>query len=140
MKLNKTKRQIGVFITLYSLLLIVLTFEYGISTQWNTVLIISEIILIVIFIISFAITFIKTGLWNFTHKRLEILDEREIALTSKSLRYAYAILTVFILLLLLSFSLIDKTFNIVTVVALIVFAHILPASIIAWTEKRVELE
>jgi hypothetical protein len=137
-KKSISKRRLGVVVTFFSLFGIVSIFEYGISGQWNDILKIIEIILIVIFIISFGFTFLKTGLWKFTHKPLEKLDEREIALISKSLRYAYVIFTIFLLLLLLSFSIFGKPLSIVLVASLIIFAHLLPASVIAWTENRFE--
>lgn len=135
---TKGKRRTGVVFTFISLILIVLIFEYCIIKQWNTALTIIEIVLLFVFVLSFVITFIKTGLWKFTHKPFEKLDEREIALTGKSLRYAYAIITVLILIILLSFSLLNKHISIVLIASLIIFAHILPASIIAWTEKRID--
>ncbi|MEA3445079.1 MAG: hypothetical protein U9R19_10185 [Bacteroidota bacterium] len=134
------KRRIGVVITFLSLLCAVSIFEYGKTGQWNIILQIAGIISLITFLVSVGITFYKTGLWKFTHKPIEKLDEREIALTSKSLRYAYAIFTVIVLLLLLSFSLIEKPINVVLVASLIIFAHILPASIIAWTEENFENE
>ena len=83
------------------------------------------------------VTYIKTELWNFIHKPLIKLDGRETALTSKSLRYAYGIFTVVVLSVLLSFALMATTIDIVVVASLILFAHLLPASVIAWTEKEV---
>ncbi|MCD4735268.1 MAG: hypothetical protein K8R53_04440 [Bacteroidales bacterium] len=139
-KKSISKRRLGVVVTFLSLFGIVSIFEYGISGQWNDILKVIEIVLIVIFIISLGLTFLKTGLWKFTHKSLEKLDEREVALTSKSLRYAYGIFTVFLLLLLFSFSIFDKQLSMVLVVSLIIFAHLLPASVIAWTERRFENE
>ena len=140
MELEKSirKRRIGVIVTFISLLSAVSIFEYGTNEQWNIILQITGIISFIVFIVSLILTFFKTGLWRFTHKPLKKLDEREIALTSKSLRYAYGFFTVIVLLLLLSFSIIERPLNIVLVVSLILFAHMLPASIIAWTEKQVE--
>jgi len=82
-------------------------------------------------------TFFKTGLWQFTHKSLKMLDEREMELTSKSLRIAYAIFTVVVLALLLAIAITSVAIDVVMVAALILFAHLLPASIIAWTQKVV---
>jgi len=137
MEQNKSlsKRRLGVIITFLSLFGIVLIFEYGISQQWNSILKIAEFTLLLVFIISLVLTYLKTGLWEFTHKSLAELDEREIALTSKSLRYAYAIFTIFLLLLLFSYTIFDYRLSIVLVTSLILFAHLLPASVIAWTEK-----
>jgi len=137
MELTNTfaKRRYGVVITLLSLLSIVLIFEYGMKAGWNTILAITLVTALVIFIISLVITFLKSGLWKFTHKPLTELDEREIALTSKVLRISYSLFTVIVLALLLTFALLGKPLNIVLVVSLILFAHLLPASVIAWTAK-----
>ncbi len=137
-KKSISKRRLGVVITFISLFSIVSIFEYGRIEhllEQNIILQIAGIISLIVFILSIVFTFIKTGLWKFTHKSLDKLDEREIALTSKSLRYAYGIFTVFLLLLLFSFSIFDKHLSIILVASLIIFAHLLPASVIAWTEK-----
>ena len=131
------RRRIGVIITYLSLFSIVMIFEYCTIKQWSIFFKIIEIASITVFIGSYIITYFKTGLWQFTHKPLDKLDEREITLTSKSLRYAYGIFTVLILILLFLFTIIDIKVNMVLVSSLIFFAHILPASIIAWTEKEV---
>ncbi|MCK4664452.1 MAG: hypothetical protein KAT68_16405 [Bacteroidales bacterium] len=139
MELRKSikNRRVGVILTYVSLFSIVLIFEYCNVRQWTNILKMIEIISIVVLIVGFVFTYLKTGLWRFIHKPLKKLDEREIALTSKSLRYAYGIFTIIVLFLLLSFAIIGTALNVVLVVSLILFAHILPASIIAWTEKEV---
>lgn len=138
LKRSLKERRLGVVVTLLSLITVVSIFEYGTSLQWNLSLKIAGLISLITFIIGLIFIYIKTGLWKFTHKPIENLDEREIALTSKSLRYAYSTFSVIVLALLLSFSVLDKPVNIVLVVSLIVFAHLLPASVIAWTEKQIE--
>ncbi len=135
MKKSIKNRRIGVIVTIISLFSIVLIFEYFKIEQRDSYLIAIEIIPIIVFIVSFILTFIKTGLWGFIHKPLKKLDEREIALTSKSLRYAYATFTVVVLVLLLSLAITQIQIDVVLVASLILFAHILPASVIAWTEK-----
>ena len=135
MKNSITNRRIGVVITLLSIVSMVLIFEYCKIEQRDSAIIAFEIIPIIIFIVSFIATFIKTGLWAFIHKPLKKLDEREIALTSKSLRYAYSIFAIVVLALLLSLAITQTPIDVVVVASLILFAHILPASIIAWTEK-----
>ena len=135
MKKSTTNRRIGVVITLLSLVSMVCIFEYFKIEQRGYTVLAFEIPLILIFLVSFILTFIKTGLWAFIHKPLKKLDEREIALTSKSLRYAYAIFSVVTLFLLLSFAITQTQIDVVMVASLILFAHLLPASIIAWTEK-----
>lgn len=139
MKNKKTiiKRRIGVILTYLSLLIIDLVFEYCKIYQWTYVLGIIEIIAFVVFVMSFVTTYLKSGLWKFIHKPIKQLDEREIILTSNSLRYAYSIFTIFVLVLLLVFAITEIYVDIVLVVSLILFAHILPASVIAWTEKNI---
>ena len=132
-------RRIGVILTFLSLFGIVLFFEYFKLTQTTNIFITLIIILLIIFIVSFTLTFIKTELWNFIHKPIKKLDEREIVLTGKSLRYAYGIFTVAVLGFLLLLAIISIPIDIVLVTSLILFAHILPAAIIAWTEKEIHL-
>ena len=134
-KLIRRKR-FGVVTTLVSLFGAAFIFEYAISHQWSVQLSIIEFVMLGVFFISFIFTFLKTGLWKFTHKPLDVLDEREMKLTSKSLRYAYMIFSIIVLALLLAFSVLDRPLSVVLVVALILFAHLLPASFIAWTEKN----
>ncbi len=131
------KRRIGVIFTLLSLCSMLIIFEYCKIEQRDSRIIAIEIIPFIIFIVSFMLTFIKTGLWGFIHKPLKKLDEREIALTSKSLRYAYSIFTVVTLALLLALALTHTPIDVVLVATLILFAHLLPASYIAWTEKEI---
>ncbi len=135
MKKSIKKRRIGVVLTILSLCSMVLIFEYYKIEQRDSSLIAIETVPIIIFLVSFVLTYIKTGLWGFIHKPLKNLDEREIALTSMSLRYAYGIFTIVVLALLLSLALTNTPIDVVLVVSLILFAHILPASVIAWTEK-----
>lgn len=128
--------RLGVLLTFVSLFSIVFIFEYSTINGWANVFKVIEFALIALLIISFVLSFIKTGLWKFTHKPLKKLDEREIALISKSLRYGYAIFSVAVLSLLLFLSLSGNKVSIVMATALILFAHLIPASIIGWTEKR----
>ena len=137
MRKSIQKRRIGVIFTLLSLCSMVLIFEYFKIEQRDSIYIATEVIPITIFLVSFIMTFIRTGLWRFIHKPLKKLDEREITLTSKSLRYAYGIFTVVTLTILLTFAVTHTQIDVVLVASLILFAHILPASYIAWTEKEV---
>jgi len=130
-----TSRRIGVILTFASLAALVILFEYCKSTQWTPLFIALGILSLIVLGISFALTFVKSGLWGFTHKALKKLDEREIALTSKNLRYAYAIFSIFVLLLLFIFALTETPIDMLMVAALLLFAHLLPAAILAWTEK-----
>ncbi|MBA7589956.1 hypothetical protein ES708_32055 [subsurface metagenome] len=128
--------RLGIVLNFFSLLSIVLIFEYRGIYGWTNVFKVIELALIILLFISFYLSFIKTGLWKFTHKALKKLDEREIVLINKSLRHGYAIFSVAVLCLLLFLALSSKTISIVTATSLILFAHLIPASIIGWTEKR----
>ena len=132
---SNENRKIGVILTILSLCAMVGIFECCKINRKINIFIATEIIAFLIFLISFGLTYLKTGLWQFTHKSLKKLDEREIALTSKSLRIAYAIFTVIVLFLLLSLAIFNAKIDVVLVAALIILAHILPASVIAWTEN-----
>jgi hypothetical protein len=134
---SKNRRRSGVILTYLFLAGLVLIFEYCQNSLWTSLSITVEIVLFLGLIASFIFFYVRTELWSFIHRPMEKLDEREIALTGKSLRYAYGIFTVVILSLLLSLALLDATIDVVMVAALILFAHLLPASVIAWTEKEV---
>ena len=125
----------GVILTLLSLAGVVVLFELGIRTQWTPVLMIAEIALLVILLIMFILSFMRTGLWDFSHKPLKMLDEREMEMTSKSLRIAYGLFTIFVLLLLVVFAVLNFAVSIVLAVSLILFAHMLPGMVIAFSEK-----
>lgn len=125
----------GVILTLLSLSGVVVLFEVGIRTQWSTIMIIAEITLLVVLLLSFILSFMRTGLWGFSHKPLKALDEREMEMTSRSLRVAYALFTVFVLCLLLVFAVFNIAVSIVLAVSLILFAHLLPGAVIAFSEK-----
>ncbi len=132
---SNNKKKIGVIVTFISLIVTVIIFEYFKINKENNYFIVIELSAITIFLLSFIFAFVKTGLWKFTHKPLKELDEREIALTSKSLRYAYSIFTVTALIFLLIFAIMKIQIDMVLVVSLIIFAHLLPASVIALSEK-----
>jgi len=134
---SRKYRRIGVIVSFLALFMIVSIFEYYVSIhKWDSFFIIVESSLITIFTVSIILTYFKTGLWSFTHKSLEKLDEREISLMSKSLRKSYAIFTVSVLFLIMLNSLAGFSVHMVTVAALILFSHIVPASVIAWSEKE----
>ncbi|MCD4745600.1 MAG: hypothetical protein K8R58_04820 [Bacteroidales bacterium] len=136
-KKSLKKRRLGVVLNYIGLILLMITYEYAETTAWDTLLVSLEIIAILIILISFSFTYWKTSLWQFIHKPFKELDERELQLTGNSLRYAYAIFTTIALTIFLLYSLFERNFNIVLTVSLIYFAHILPASILAWIEKEV---
>ena len=133
---SKSNRRIGVIINFICLTVIVLLFEL-IKLKREPILLIYELIPFGIFILSYIIYFVKTGLWKFTHKSLNKLDEREIQLTNKSLRFSYSIFTIITLSLFMIYTLLGLQVNMVLVVSLLFLAHILPAYYISWTAKQI---
>ena len=134
-QLSQTKRRVGVLLSYLSLIVVVLLFEYCTKNDWNLTFSIIEIALLAIFISSFIITFIKTGLWQFSHKKIKNLDEREIIVTSKSLRISYSIFTIIAVFLIFILGITNLSISVVAAASLLIIAHILPASIIAWNSK-----
>ena len=73
MKTTKSinNRRVGVIITLLSLCAMVIIFEYFKINRNVRLFILIEIIPFIIFLVSFVLTYLKTGLWRFTHKSLK---------------------------------------------------------------------
>ena len=125
----------GVILTLLSLAGIVVIFELGIRNEWTLALKISEISLLVVLLTTFILSFMRTGLWSFSHKPLKELDEREMEITGKSLRVAYALFSMLVLILLFVFAVLNISVSAVLAASLLLFAHLLPGTVIAFTEK-----
>ncbi len=137
MKFKHTKqiRRIGIIINFKSLVAIVLFFEFIRTGIIPKKFIILELIPFAILLISYILYFGRTGIWNFTHKSTDKLDEREIQLTNQSLRFSYSVFTVITLSLFMIYTLLEIQVNMVLVVSLLYLAHILPSYFISWTEK-----
>lgn len=129
---SKTNRKIGVVVNMTSLLVLMIVSEYTFKYDRNIVLLIIGLAAFIFILITFIFTYWKTRLWHFVHKPIRKLDERELQITGNLLRIAYAIFTVIALSVLLLSSLMETQVSIITVAALIYFAHILPATVIAW--------
>lgn len=124
------RQRIGSLLTIVFLLAFNFIFEYAQMIGWTLLLQLFAVFFLVLFVLLFIVFYLKTGLWSFFHKKG--LDERELEMANKALRISYSIFTVSVLLLLLVFSLSDIIFDIVIVVSLIIFAHILPAAVLSW--------
>ncbi len=149
--LSRTGRRTGVVLNYVSLALLafsIMASEYGWGSGWPIAGIAVSLIL---FILTFMQVYGRTGLWRFVHLKLDQLDEREVQLIHRSLRLSYATFTVmallYILILNLSFDFLsdlrdpegDFTLGNVIFIVFIYLSHILPASILAWSERRVLL-
>jgi|GEM_PF-920259 len=129
--------KLGIAFNFLSIIGIVLIFEYCQVHGWTTMFKVVEFTLIALLSICFYLSFIKTGLWQFSHKSFIKVDERELLIINRSLRYAYAIFSVIVLCLLLLIALLKFEISIVLAVSMILLAHLIPASIIGCSEKPI---
>ena len=137
LKTSKSKRRIGIIINFICLISIVFIYELiksGIIIQKYLLLEIAPAALLIITDINY---FGRTGLWKFTHKSVAKLDEREVQLSNRSLRFSYSVFTILSLSLFLIYNLLGIGINVVLIVSLIYIAHILPSYFISWTEKPI---
>ncbi len=138
--LSKKKRRIGVVLNITSLFLIVFLFELirfdtGIGKAIGFMLIGFSLAVV---IISFIIIFGSTGIWKITHQRMKALDERQIQVILNATRISYSIFVILVLFLIYGFALLEMgPIDVVMAAALLYLAHLLPASIMAWTEKEI---
>ena len=125
-------RRTGVLINYIALVMALILFEltkYGIGIpHWAGFSLIGVFLLILI--ISFVSVYVKSGLWRLTHKKTENLDEREIQVVTHAIRISYTMVYLFAI-----FGL--GTIDVVIAATLVYLAHIIPTSIVAWTEKEV---
>jgi len=134
-KKNATAR-VGVILFALNLLSIILLFEMRAHIDRIFIWLLPA--LLVSLMLIFFMAFIKTGLWRFTHKSIDDLDEREVTLTAKATKTAYAIFSIFIIGMLFINVFLGFSLSVVAVVCLLLFAHTLPASIIVWTQNRLD--
>jgi len=144
MSMSLAKRRLGVVINYGWLLMFLAFFLYGKMGEWNIVAITGTLISILIIIGSCIIVYGKTGLWRMVHSKIDNLDERQLMVTYESLRHSYSIFSISCLLIvIIADILIDESLFGIEVPLLPIFlmlyylAHVLPASILAWTEKEV---
>jgi hypothetical protein len=89
------------------------------------------------FLVSFLVGFVPSGAWKFSHKPVQILDEKELKVNSAIMRIAYSVFTVLVIVLMLVFVLIEWQLDMVLVTTLIIFTYLIPASLIAWRKNLV---
>lgn len=102
------------------------------------------ILALILVVATFIPLHMKSGLWKLTHAGADMLDERELQVTHDALSRAYGWFTVICLAIMMAhavlFSLVPALDFVITmplVASLIYFAHTLPGSILAWTERGV---
>ena len=133
-------RRTGVLINYFALIMALVFFEltkYGIGLPYWVGFTIAGLFLLIL-ILSFIQVYIKSGLWRLTHKKTVNLDEREIQVVTHAIRISYSIFVIIVILLVYLFAILGLgVIDVVIAAALLYLAHIIPASILAWTEKEV---
>lgn len=132
----KQKRKFWIVLNMLSILLILSLYYYGKYDNWPVWAIVCGIISILLFVISFIKGYLSTGLWKLSHMSDKSLDERQLQVALNALRYSYTAFTVITLIIIYGFALAEKgPIDVVIAACLLYLAHILPASIMGWTEK-----
>lgn len=131
-KISLTNRRIGVTLNYISLAAIVFLFEFYKDSGFPVLAILAISGAILVWLISFILTYIRTRAWKQVHRSFKKLDEREAGQIYESLRVAYSIFTVIALAVLFAFSLTELQVSIIVFVSLLYLAHVLPASFIVW--------
>ena len=128
---NSTKTMI--IVNAITILAIVVLFEIMKYAEIKILLAGLEILLVIAALITFYYAYWQTSLWKINHKKIEILDEREIQLVSEALRISYSVFTIVTILIIYAFAVIEKgPINVVIAAGLLYFAHMLPSAILGW--------
>ncbi|MCD4725232.1 MAG: hypothetical protein K8R63_10360 [Bacteroidales bacterium] len=131
-KISLTNRRIGMTLNYLSLAAIVFLFEFYKDSGFPVLAILAISGAILVWLISFILTYIRTQAWKQVHRSFKKLDEREAGQIYESLRVAYGIFTVIALAVLFVYSLTELQVSIIVFVSLLYLAHVLPASFIVW--------
>ncbi len=138
--ISLSQRRIGVIINYISLILAVMAFEFIKSKTglpaWLGFSLMG--ISLMALVLSFAYVYGKTRIWHLAHKKSDHLDEREIQVVMNSIRISYSIFTIAVIVVVYLFAILGLgPFDVVIAATLLYLAHILPTSILAWTEKEI---
>jgi hypothetical protein len=132
----RKKNRYWIILNYLSLTAVLVFFYSGKLLQWPHLIIILEIGSLVIYIISFIRTFIRTKYWKMVHTSLKNLDEREIQVVLNGLKYSYSIFAIVCLIIIYIFAFIEyHPIDILFAGALLLLAHTLPAAVVGWNEK-----
>ena len=137
--MTKGNRRIAVIVNYLSVLAIGLIVMVGKWASWDVrVIIIGALIATIVALVTFYLLYWRTRLWRLVHARFEKLDEREVQLIYESLRYSYIIFIIACLSIMYINVIAEKGyFSALVPAGLLYLSHVLPASIVAWTEKEV---
>lgn len=139
--LSQKRRRVGVVVNHAAAAVFLVAFYAGLSRGWGVAPVSLAVVGLAAAVWSFVDVHVGTGLWTFVHAPHERLDEREAQVARDSLRHAYAIFTVVALAIMLLVAVLDVRgfgrLGVLVPAVMIYFAHTLPSSVLAWTEKRV---
>ena len=135
----KRNRRIAVIVNYLSVLAIGLIVKVGEWAGWDVgMIIIGALIATIVALVTFYLLYWRTRLWRMVHARFEKLDEREVQLIYEALRYSYIIFILACLsILYINVIAVKGHFSALVPTGLLYLSHVLPASIVAWTEKEV---
>ena len=147
--ISRKKRRILVILNFCFMTFFVVFFLRGEYSSWSLWLIIAVSLSFLIFFISIVILYGRTNLWKLTHSDTDDLDEREIYITHQAFRKSYQIFGVLSLILLFfifftvrySFLMLTPrghySLGLILLMALNYLFNIIPAAILAWTQKAI---
>jgi hypothetical protein len=134
-KSAKKQNRVWLIINYASLLCILILFYSGKSLQWPFTLLAGEMGFGILFVLSLRNSFIRTKLWKMVHSSDRNLDERELMVVLKSLKYAYSAFTILCLLIIYGFAIAEQgPVDVLIAGSLLYLAHTLPAAIVGWQE------
>ena len=137
-QLSKTKRRIGISLNFMSMTLAIVVYEWFKSGTLSGFTLLILAILLTIVLWSFIVVYGRTGLWTKTHLDSKHLDERELQVHSNALRLSYSLFVIITLLVVYGYALSEREpIDVVIAGGLLYMAHILPASVIGWTEQEI---
>jgi hypothetical protein len=124
-----------IIINYLSLIISLILFEYfRESGAWDLLSVSAISGSMLVFIISFYYAYGKSGAWKQAHRPFSRLDEREAGIAYESLRIAYAVFSVIILIALLVYAIGGFTVSMIVFAGFLLLAHLIPASILFWSK------
>jgi len=128
----------AVVINYVSLIFILAIFYIVKILDCNKIFLLLEIVPLIAMIISFNFAFNKSGLWKLVHKSQKKLDERELQIVYKAVKYSYTMFVIISLVLIYIFAVAEgRPIDVLLAASLIYLAHTLPATVIAFSGEEI---
>lgn len=125
----------GIVLNIVSLAFIVLSWSASPVNRSKMGLIVTGIFALLVLIYTYYYSFWQSGTWNFAYRSIKNHDHSEYAISIRALRFAYIIFAILVLVYLIYLVPGKNTPQIIPIVGLIYFAHILPGVYIGWKTK-----